>query len=118
MKTIINRLKSFKYAFNGLWTLVRDEPNSRIHLIVAVVVIFLGFYFHLSSFEWIVIIFSIGLVLFAEFVNTAFENIADFISPRYDVRIKKIKDLAAAGVLVCASVALVIGLIVFLPKVW
>lgn len=116
MKTIINRLKSFKYAVNGLWILVRDEPNSRIHVIAAAVAIFFGFYFQLNNHEWMAIIFAIGLVLLTEIMNTAIENVADFISPKYDVRIKRIKDLAASGVLVSAIVAVAIGLIVFLPK--
>ncbi len=118
MNTIINRLKSFKYACNGFWILVKDEPNSRIHLSAAVIVIFFGFYFHLSVHEWIAIIFAIGLVIVAEVFNTAIEGVSDFISPGYNDKIKKIKDLAAAGVLVGALAALAIGLIVFIPKIF
>lgn len=118
MNTIKKRLKSFVYAFNGFWILVKEEPNSRIHLIAAIVVSLAGFYLHITPGEWIAVIIAIALVIAAEIVNTAIEGVADFISPQYDSRIKKIKDLGAACVLVCASAALIIGCIVFLPKIF
>ncbi len=114
--SILNRIKSFKYAFAGLKTLLKEEHNSRIHLLATVCVISAGFFFKTSPDEWIYIIIAIGFVVVSEIFNSAIENIADFISPKKDERIKKIKDLSAAAVLISAITALIIGLIIFLPK--
>ncbi|MGV8094289.1 MAG: diacylglycerol kinase family protein [Mangrovibacterium sp.] len=115
--SILKRLKSFKYAFNGLKVLFQEEHNSRIHLLATVCVIIAGYAFRISRYEWIAVIFAIGLVLTVEIINTAIEDIADFVSPAKHEKIKRIKDLAAAAVLVSAVTALIIGLIIFLPKI-
>ncbi|MEO5500957.1 MAG: diacylglycerol kinase family protein [Ginsengibacter sp.] len=116
-KFSINKmLKSFVYAFNGLWLLLKEEQNARIHFVASVIVILAGFYFGLNAYEWMAILFSIGLVITVEIINTAIENIADFISPGKNEHIKTIKDISAAAVLISAIVAVSIGLIVFLPK--
>ena len=75
-----------------------------------------GIYFNISMIEWIVVLFAIGLVISMEILNTSIENIADYISPEKRLSIKKIKDLAAAGVLVSSFTALAIGFIIFIPK--
>ena len=115
--SISKRIKSFGFAFNGLKILIQEEHNARIHIIAAISVILAGFYFQLSSLEWLAIFFAIGLVISLEIINSAIENIADFISPEKNDSIKKIKDLSAAGVLISALTALTIGLIIFIPKV-
>jgi diacylglycerol kinase len=115
--TFFKRLMSFKHAFNGLKILLREEHNSRIHVFATVVVIILGSIFDLNTYEWIAIIFSIGLVIISEIINTAIENISDFISPEKNEKIKKIKDLSAAAVLVSAITAFLIGFMVFIPKI-
>jgi diacylglycerol kinase len=114
---IRNTIKSFGYAFNGLKTMIREEPNSRIHLFAAICTMTAGILFKVSLSEWIALVFATGFVITLEIVNSAIENIADFISPGKDDMIKKIKDLSAAGVLVSAITALIVGLIVFLPKI-
>ena len=114
--SIRKRLESFRYAFDGLRVLLREEHNARIHLIASTIVIIAGFYVGLNAYEWIAIIFSIGLVITVEIINTAIESIADFICPEKNEKIKNIKDLAAAAVLISAIIAVCIGLIVFLPK--
>lgn len=114
--SIRKRLKSFAYAFNGLKLLLKEEHNARIHFIVSAIVIIAGFYFNLNAYEWIAILFSIALVITLEIINTVIENIADFVSPEKNEKIKNIKDLAAAAVLVGAIAAVAIGLIVFIPK--
>ena len=111
------RFGSFIYAFNGLRVLVREEHNSWIHLAAAIVAIVLGVVCHISTYEWIAIVFSIGLVIALEIVNSALENLADFVSPERHDSIKKIKDLAAAAVLIGAITALAVGLLIFLPKI-
>jgi len=86
------RLRSFGYAFNGLKILIKEEHNARIHLLAAVIAIIAGFYFHISTVEWIAIVFAIGFVIALEIVNSAIENMADFVSPEWHSTIKKIKD--------------------------
>ena len=114
--SLSNRIRSFGYAFKGLRILFKEEHNSRIQLIAAIAVIIAGFVFNISQTEWIAIIFAIGLVLAMEAINSAIEGLADFVSPEKHEMIKKIKDLSAAGVLISALAALIIGLIVFVPK--
>lgn len=114
----MKRIKSFKYAFNGLRILIKEEHNARIHLFATICVIIAGLFYEISLIEWIAIIFSIGLVVSLEIINSSIENIADFISPERDEKIKKIKDLSASGVLISAITALIIGLIIFIPKIF
>ena len=76
-----------------------------------------GFYFRISSFEWIAVAVAIGLVFITEAINTAIEQLADVVSPGKNERIGRIKDLAAAAVLLSAITAVVIGLVVFGPQV-
>ncbi|MDR0541319.1 MAG: diacylglycerol kinase family protein [Dysgonamonadaceae bacterium] len=110
------RLQSFKYAFNGLKILFREEANAQIHLGVALCVSVAGFAFRISGDEWIAVLLCIGLVISLEAINSAVENLADFVSQAKHETIKKIKDLAAAAVLIGALVSIAVGLMVFLPK--
>ena len=110
------RLKSFKYAFNGLKILIREEHNVRIHVFITGCVLTAGLVLKISYSEWIAVVLCIGMVIALEMINSAIENIADFISPEKHEQIKKIKDLAAGAVLVGALTAVTVGLIVFLPK--
>ncbi|MFW5821385.1 MAG: diacylglycerol kinase family protein [Bacteroidota bacterium] len=112
------RLKSFVFAFAGMKILQKEEHNFRIHLMAAILVVATGFILKISSYEWIAIVLAIGFVFVVEILNTAIENITDFISPDEHPSIKRIKDMAAAAVLVSAIVAVIIGLIVFLPEVF
>lgn len=115
--SITDRFKSFKYAFAGLKTLFIEEHNARIHLIATLAAIILGFVLKISLNEWIVLIMVIGLVFICELINTSLEAIADFASPGKHPQIKKVKDLAAASVLISALVALIVGFIIFCPKI-
>lgn len=112
------RLKSFVFAFAGLKILQKEEHNFRIHLVFAILAISAGFMLKISPMEWIAIVFAIGFVFVVEVINTVIENITDFISPDENFSIKKIKDMSAGAVLISAIIAVVIGLIVFLPKVF
>lgn len=111
------RIKSFSYAFNGLRLLILHEHNARIHAVAAIGAIAMGWYYQIAVYEWIAIIFAIALVVAFEIVNSAIEKLADVVSPHYQPGIKKVKDLAAAAVLVAAIAAFVIGLIIFIPKI-
>ena len=111
------RLISFRYAFNGLKILIKEEHNARIHLFIACCVLIAGVLFKISIIEWIIIIFCIGLVFALELINSAIENTTDFISKEKNETIKKIKDLSAGAVLIAAIASTIIGLIIFLPKI-
>jgi len=111
------RVKSFQYAFEGLGTLLREEPNARIHVVAALAVTFAGFGFGINHTEWLILILTFGMVIALEILNSVVERFADFVSPEWHPAIKKIKDLAAAGVLITAITAVIVGVFIFLPKV-
>lgn len=115
--TLKKRLKSFKYAFNGIGMLIRHEHNAWIHTFAAICVLLAGAYFGLSTTEWMIVVFAIGLVLAGEAINSSIEALCDLVSPEYNEAIKKSKDMAAGAVLLLAIAAAIIGLIIFVPKV-
>ena len=109
----ISLLKSFIVAFHGIWVLMRNERNFRFHLLASVAVITACFFFNIEKNEWLVILLLIGLVLSVEALNTAIEYICDMISPENHPKIKIIKDVSAAAVLITAIIAIIIGCIIF-----
>ena len=110
-----NRVKSFRFAGEGIVAFLQKEHNAWLHLLATIAVIILGVVSKISSWEWIAILFAIGLVWLAEMFNTCFERLTDFISPGKQPQIKLIKDMAAGAVLVAAAIALAVGLIIFIP---
>ena len=110
------RIKSLKYAFKGLWLLLSTEHSIMVQTAIAILVTLLGWWLDISRTEWILQILAIGLVLVAESLNTAIEKICDFIHPDYDERIGFIKDISAGAVAFAAITAIIIGLIIYLPK--
>lgn len=112
-----SRYHSFGYAFHGFKILFVEEVNARIHAVGAVVVIAMGFFFNISATEWLVLSVVMGLVFAFEIMNTAIENLADYVSPSKQYTIKKVKDLGAAGVLASVFMAIAVGMIIFLPKI-
>lgn len=110
--SISTRLKSFNYAFQGLIVLLH-EVNFIIHLIVTSIVIGAGWYFNIPSTEWIILLLTVGLVLLAEGLNTALEYLVDPASPDFHPLAKKSKDVAAAAVLITATIAGIVGIIIF-----
>ena len=111
------RYKSFLFAFKGLSLFFRTQRNSWIHCIVTIIAISLGFLLKVSTLEWCFLIFAIGLVFTAELFNTAIEFLTDIVSPDYNEKAGRVKDIAAAGVLLAAITSAAIGVIVFIPKV-
>lgn len=95
----------------------RTQHNSWIHLIMAAAVIALGIIFRLKLREWLWISLAIGIVFTAELFNSAIEQLVDIVSPQYQEKAGKIKDLAAGAVLITALAAVIIGLVIFLPKI-
>jgi diacylglycerol kinase (ATP) len=112
------RIRSFGYAGKGIRIGFGTETNMKIHFIIAVLVIIAGLYFSISAYEWIACLLCIGLVLGMEMLNTAIESVVDLASPKLHPLAAKAKDVAAGAVLICAIIAVIIGLIIFVPKVW
>lgn len=112
------RMQSFVHAFNGLKLLFKEENNAKIHVAAAVLAVALGFILGISTAEWLSVLLCIALVVSLELVNSAIENLCDFVHPKKDMRIKNIKDLAAGAVLWSAILAFIIGAIIFVPKLW
>lgn len=111
------RLKnSFKYAFNGIKLGILNEQNMIIHFLVMILVVICGFIFKISYIEWLICIVLFCLVISAEFINTAIENVCDSITDKYNKNIKIAKDTAAAAVLIRALASIIVGLMIFLPK--
>ena len=115
--SISKRIQSFKYAFNGLSILLREEHNSRVHFSAAICVCIAGLVFKISGYEWVVIVLCISSVIAMEIINSAIENLCDFVTQEKNDQIMKIKDLAAAAVLITAMGAIIVGLIIFGPKI-
>jgi diacylglycerol kinase (ATP) len=110
------RLKSFKYAWEGIVSFFRLEYNAQIHLAITVLVLVLSVTLKLSKWEVIAVVFSIAIVWVVEMINTVIEKMMDFICIERHPQIKLIKDLAAGAVLVAAIAAAIIGCIIFIPK--
>ncbi|MEI3611681.1 diacylglycerol kinase family protein [Pseudogracilibacillus sp. SO30301A] len=106
-----------EYALNGLKEAFIRERNFRIHLFIATIVIITGFYFRLKWFEWIFIIIMIQTVLITELINSLIERIIDYIKPELHPKAKIIKDISAGAVLVAAITSIIVGLIIFIPKI-
>lgn len=111
-------IKSFLFAFKGLAYAFKTQLNFRVHCFFTVVVIVLGLYTQPNFKEWLWISLAIALVIILELVNTALEVLVDLISPEHNVKAGVIKDLGAAAVLVASLFALMVGLIIFVPKLF
>lgn len=112
-----SRLRSFKFAFKGIESLFREEPNSRIHFIAAVVAVSLGIFLRISLLDWSLITIVAGLVFISELINTSLETLSDIVDPEWNEKIRKAKDYSAAAVLISALISLVVGTLIFLPRI-
>ncbi len=110
-------LKSFKYATQGLKYVLSSERNARIHLTLAFLALIASIILRISIEQWLFVVVSIAMVFFAEIVNTAIEKTLDMISQENNQLVKLIKDMTAAGVLVCAVAAVIVAMVVFLPRI-
>ena len=115
---ISRSIKSFSFAWNGLKIAFSTQVNFKIQTIAGLIVFFAAFLLDFMVIEWIMLIFIVSIVLIAELVNTAIEIITDHLFPEYHLTAGKIKDIAAAAVLITAFTALVAGLLLFLPKIF
>lgn len=113
-----SRLQSFRFALNGLRSLLKYEHNSRIHSVAAIAVIILGLLMKIDLTEWSFLIIVIGMVFITELLNSSLESFADSLKPEWNDLIGKAKDYSAAAVLIAAIISLVVGVIIFVPKLF
>lgn len=113
-----NRIKSVGFALRGALLLIRTEASIKIQVGLAILVTAAGFYYQISNMEWILQVLAISLVVGIEGANTAIEKICDFVHPEFDKRIGFIKDVSAGAVMLVSIGAIIVGLIIYLPKVF
>lgn len=109
--------KSFYYAFQGLKTALSQEPNMRIHFVAATLALILGITLKLNVTEWLLLAFIIFYVITLELLNTVLEAIVNLVSPEVKPFAKVAKDVSAACVLLAAFLSVIVGLVLFLPKI-
>lgn len=109
---------AFGYAFAGVWYLFRTQRNAQIHLLIGVCAVALGWLLGLERWEWLALVLTIGLVLFAEGVNTAIEATVDIATSQRHPLARIAKDVGAGSVLLCAIVSVIVGCILFVPHLW
>lgn len=115
MNEIKKRLNAFQYAISGLLQALKNETHFRIQVIIGMVVIINGFYCSISKTEWLVCLLLIGLVSSLELINSAIEKLCDLYSTEQNIKIKYIKDISAAAVLIVSILAAICGIIIFAP---
>ena len=109
------RIRSFKFAFVGIWTMLKTQHNAWTHACATLAVVTAGVFFCVTAAEWCWLVLAIMAVWTAEALNTAFEFLADVVSPDFHPLVKHAKDVAAGAVLISAIGAVVIGLLVLGP---
>ena len=108
--------QSVNHALDGISYVTKKERNFKIEIIVGILAILLGFLLKVTIVEWLILIITIALVLCFEIINTALERCVDLVTKDYQELAKVTKDAAAGAVLVMSMFAIVIGIIIFLPK--
>jgi len=108
----------FIFAWNGIKEIIKSEYNFRVHLVAAIFVIGAGFIFRITFIEWAILLLTIGFVLVTEAVNSVIEKMMDYLKPDIHPAAKVIKDVSAGAVLISAMIAVGIGLLIFLPKLY
>lgn len=109
--------KSFGYAINGLKTAFKNEPNMQTHVFIGSLALLAGAFLGLTLSEWTLLMFVIFFVIVLELFNTSLENIVDLVSPNIDAKAKVAKDVSAAAVLCAAALSVIVGFMLFLPKI-
>jgi len=110
--------KSFRFAFSGLKSAVKREPNFRIHVFVAIITIVAAYFLNFTLSEWTILVFTIFLVMTFELLNTALEALVNLVSPELRPEAKIAKDVSAAVVLMAAFFSIIVGTFLFLPKIF
>tara|TARA_B100001079_G_scaffold198966_1_gene172611 strand:+ start:491 stop:859 length:369 start_codon:yes stop_codon:yes gene_type:complete len=117
MKFIIRRFKGIIIAISGMFFLLKNEDSIKVQSICILLIVSLGYYFEITKNEWIIHIILIGFILTTEALNTVAEKICDYINPKYDDRIKLIKDISAGAVSFAVISSLIVLFIIYYPYV-
>ena len=107
----------FRFAFNGIRSFFREEPNARVHFVATILLVAAIFYFPVTRGEIVALVIAAASVWVAELFNTAIEKIMDIVSPAHHPLVGFIKDVSSAAVLITAVAAVIIGAIIFIPKI-
>ncbi|MEJ2413285.1 MAG: diacylglycerol kinase family protein [Anaerolineales bacterium] len=113
-----SRITAVRIALDGLKQVFVSEPNARIHALITLAVIIAGWLFQISRLEWLSLALTVGLVWVAEIFNTAVEKLVDLASPEIHPAAKAVKDISAGAVLASAVTAVVVGILIFGPRLW
>ncbi len=108
--------RSFRYAARGIWHVLRNEQNLRIHVAATAVAVLAGLLLEISGPEFAIILLAVGLVLTAEVLNTVIEDFLDILHPQHHASVRRIKDALAGAVLLAAIVAIGVGALIFGPR--
>ena len=114
---IVEQIRSIKFSLRGIWFLITTESSIKAQLFIILIISLAGFYFDISTIEWLIQTLAIGLVLVAESLNTGIEKLADFIHPDYHKKIGFIKDVSAGSSGIAAIISLIIAGIIYIPKI-
>ena len=117
MQFVIKRIKGIIIAISGMFFLLKNEDSIKVQSLFFLLFFFLGYYFEITKNEWIIHIILIGFILTAEALNTVAEKICDLINPKYDDRIKLIKDISAGAVSFAVISSLIVLIIIYYPYI-
>ena len=117
MQFIFKRIKGIIIALSGMFFLLKNEDSIKVQSLFFLFFVFLGYYFQITKNEWIIHIILIGFILTAEALNTVAEKICDLINPKYDDRIKLIKDISAGAVSFAVISSLIVLIIIYYPYI-
>ncbi len=109
---------SLKYAGDGLKYAYKNEQSMTIHIIITLIVITFGIILNISSYEWIIVVLCIGIMMCFELVNTSIEAAVDLTTNEYNEKAKVAKDVAASVSVMFSITSIIVGLIIFVPKVF
>lgn len=112
-----NFFDALKNSINGIFYVIKNEKNMKIELVFAILAIITSFFLKINSIEFIIILFVIFFVLFAEFINSAIEKVVDLYTLEYNETAKIAKDISAGAVTIVSFLSIIIGVIIFLPKI-
>ena len=107
----------FSYAIKGIWITIREEKSIWVHFLASAIVIGLGVWLDLSLIQWSIVSLAIGLVIGFEVFNSAIEALVDMISFQYNLKVKKIKDISAGATFFVTIIAIIVGCLIFIPKI-
>ncbi len=113
----VDRLHSVKYAVRGLVHLVQNENAIKVHLCNTLIITLVGFFFKINATEWMFQFLTLGFVISVEALNSAIEEIADYIQPNFDEKIGKIKDIGAGAVLFSSLFGIIVICFIYIPKI-